>query len=187
MNKTQQHVDGFVRERPNSIANALELRLSCTNPSILQNDDMTTTTQGTTPQCVYMCSLWDILDILDITYERSCWQRFQPVPSKCNIQCCDGPEWEWYWHCSLIPFRLGSFRHVYKDIFGVEYANILFKHHHGNTHLLIYDTSIWFYSCVNAQRIIFDRNNTSRLYKSDLKTKRSKHKPGTVIVTWQYI
>ena len=28
------HIDGFVRERGNSIANALELRLSCTNPSI---------------------------------------------------------------------------------------------------------------------------------------------------------
>ena len=28
------HVDGFVQERRNSIANTLELRLSCTNPSI---------------------------------------------------------------------------------------------------------------------------------------------------------
>ena len=30
----QPHFDGLVRERRNSIANALELRLSCTNPSI---------------------------------------------------------------------------------------------------------------------------------------------------------
>ena len=29
------HIDGFVQERHNSIANALELHLSCTNPSIL--------------------------------------------------------------------------------------------------------------------------------------------------------
>ena len=28
------HIDGFVQERHNSIVNALELRLSCTNPSI---------------------------------------------------------------------------------------------------------------------------------------------------------
>ena len=28
------HLDGFVQERRNSIANALELRLSGTNPSI---------------------------------------------------------------------------------------------------------------------------------------------------------
>ena len=28
------YIDGLVQERRNSIANALELRLSCTNPSI---------------------------------------------------------------------------------------------------------------------------------------------------------
>ena len=31
---TVHHFDGLVQERRNSIANALELRLSCTNPSI---------------------------------------------------------------------------------------------------------------------------------------------------------
>ena len=31
---SQTHVDGLVQERRNSIAKALELRLSCTNPSI---------------------------------------------------------------------------------------------------------------------------------------------------------
>ena len=31
---TDMHIDGLVQERRNSIANALELRLSCTNPSI---------------------------------------------------------------------------------------------------------------------------------------------------------
>ena len=30
----EDHSDGLVHERRNSIANALELRLSCTNPSI---------------------------------------------------------------------------------------------------------------------------------------------------------
>ena len=30
----QHHIDGLIQERRNSIANALELRLSCTNPSI---------------------------------------------------------------------------------------------------------------------------------------------------------
>ena len=29
-----EHLDGLIQERRNSIANALELRLSCTNPSI---------------------------------------------------------------------------------------------------------------------------------------------------------
>ena len=29
-----EHIDGLVHERRNSIANALELRLYCTNPSI---------------------------------------------------------------------------------------------------------------------------------------------------------
>ena len=29
-----EHIDGLVQERRNSIANALELHLSCTNPSI---------------------------------------------------------------------------------------------------------------------------------------------------------
>ena len=28
-----EHTDGLIQERRNSIANALELRLSCTNPS----------------------------------------------------------------------------------------------------------------------------------------------------------
>ena len=31
------HIDGLVQERRNSIANALELRLSCTNPSMHRN------------------------------------------------------------------------------------------------------------------------------------------------------
>ena len=30
----QEYMDGLVQEKRNSIANALELRLSCTNPSI---------------------------------------------------------------------------------------------------------------------------------------------------------
>ena len=33
--KNLDHVDGLVQERCNSIANALELCLSCTNPSML--------------------------------------------------------------------------------------------------------------------------------------------------------
>ena len=33
-NDTVRYIDGLVQERHNSIANALELRLSCTNPSI---------------------------------------------------------------------------------------------------------------------------------------------------------
>ena len=32
---SHDHLNGLVQERCNSIANALELRLSCTNPSIL--------------------------------------------------------------------------------------------------------------------------------------------------------
>ena len=36
VNSRYLHVDGFVRERRNSIANTLELRLSCTNPSMFQ-------------------------------------------------------------------------------------------------------------------------------------------------------
>ena len=32
--RSQQYIDGLVQERRNSIANALELRFSCTNPSI---------------------------------------------------------------------------------------------------------------------------------------------------------
>ena len=32
------HVNGLVQERRNSIANALELPLSCTNPSIFEQD-----------------------------------------------------------------------------------------------------------------------------------------------------
>ena len=34
------HVDGLVQERHNSIANALELHLSCTNPSMYCEFDM---------------------------------------------------------------------------------------------------------------------------------------------------
>ena len=33
----ENHIDGLVQERRNSIANALEIRLSCTNPSISSN------------------------------------------------------------------------------------------------------------------------------------------------------
>ena len=36
--KAQGHVDGLVQDRRKSIANALELRLSCTNPSMCDND-----------------------------------------------------------------------------------------------------------------------------------------------------
>ena len=32
----EYHIDGLVQERHNPIANALELRLSCTNPSIYE-------------------------------------------------------------------------------------------------------------------------------------------------------
>ena len=32
IHKIMSHIDGLVQERCNSIANALELRLSCTNP-----------------------------------------------------------------------------------------------------------------------------------------------------------
>ena len=32
--KSGQHISGLVQERSNSIANALELHLSCTNPSV---------------------------------------------------------------------------------------------------------------------------------------------------------
>ena len=35
--KLLSYIDRLVQERPNSIANALELRLPCTNPSSLQN------------------------------------------------------------------------------------------------------------------------------------------------------
>ena len=31
-----EYIDGLVQEKRNSIANALELRLSCTNPSLLE-------------------------------------------------------------------------------------------------------------------------------------------------------
>ena len=37
--RVSDHVDGLVQERRNSIANALELRLSCTNPSIYSNNE----------------------------------------------------------------------------------------------------------------------------------------------------
>ena len=33
----RRQIDGLVQERGNSIANALELRLSCTNPSMSNN------------------------------------------------------------------------------------------------------------------------------------------------------
>ena len=36
MSETIGHIDGLVQERRNSIANALELRLPCTNPSKCQ-------------------------------------------------------------------------------------------------------------------------------------------------------
>ena len=32
---SKEHIDGLVQDRRNSIANTLELRLSCTNPSII--------------------------------------------------------------------------------------------------------------------------------------------------------
>ena len=36
----QGHIDGLVQDCSNSIANALELRLSCTNPSIYNYDHL---------------------------------------------------------------------------------------------------------------------------------------------------
>ena len=43
-----RHIDGLVQERRNSIANALELCLSCTNPSIYgAREDQTITTYST--------------------------------------------------------------------------------------------------------------------------------------------
>ena len=52
------YIDGLMQERRNSIANALELRRSCTNPS--------------TCACVYMlCAMWQIytlpFSVIDVT------------------------------------------------------------------------------------------------------------------------
>ena len=41
-NDSWLHIDGLVQEKCNSIANALELHLSCTNPSISYNDILRT-------------------------------------------------------------------------------------------------------------------------------------------------
>ena len=41
IHKGWEHMDGLVQERCNSIANALELRLSCTNPLIYSGDTLT--------------------------------------------------------------------------------------------------------------------------------------------------
>ena len=35
-----EYIDGLVQERHNTIANALELRLSCTNPSMCQTNKL---------------------------------------------------------------------------------------------------------------------------------------------------
>ena len=43
------HIDGLVQERRNSIANALELRLSYTNPSICYDKKLTQCKKDVTP------------------------------------------------------------------------------------------------------------------------------------------
>ena len=66
--------DGLVQERRNSTANALELRLSCTNPSICSLSVHTKLpTHG-------VCSLNDIIQMKNIVW------RPIPVPRSCSWQ-----------------------------------------------------------------------------------------------------
>ena len=47
---SNSYIDGLVQERRNSIANALELRLSCTNPSIYAISNITTLAKHRQPR-----------------------------------------------------------------------------------------------------------------------------------------
>ena len=54
------HFDGLVHERRNSIANTLELRFSCTNPSICYHEAVRFKTQICYYCCVWYCSVGNI-------------------------------------------------------------------------------------------------------------------------------
>ena len=66
------HIDGLVQERRNSIANALELRLSCTNPSIC----------GILQVCPTM-AVWSIWNLLTVMY-LAC-QQWQCRADVCHV------------------------------------------------------------------------------------------------------
>ena len=51
------HIDGLMQERHNSIANALDLCLSCTNPSIWHHEPMFTKLYATIRQCCRKCKI----------------------------------------------------------------------------------------------------------------------------------
>ena len=57
-----KHIDGLVQERRNSNVLAMELRLSCINPSISdESKEIATTTKQITTNCMYI--IWDTLHI----------------------------------------------------------------------------------------------------------------------------
>ena len=83
---TYQYFNGLVQERRNSIANALELRLSCNDPSIwcdhAQYHDADYCRKysclAILVHFTILCnSPWQLLKRTDI-YENLCWKRFQP-------------------------------------------------------------------------------------------------------------
>ena len=64
------HFDGLVHERRNSIANALESRLSCTNPSISYHEAVRFKTHMCYYCCVWFCSVGNILSGYHLSLER---------------------------------------------------------------------------------------------------------------------
>ena len=78
-----QHIEGSIQERRNSITNASELRLSCTNPSILNLWENL---------YIWICILnrswhWDITDTWKSSLKRKCTRVEELFVTACSASC----------------------------------------------------------------------------------------------------
>ena len=79
---TYLHIDGLVQERRNSIANALELRLYCTNPSLWSQNLGDGHDVWRWYQCRCYCDAWWWFFMVDVCY----WTPMQP-PGHATYWC----------------------------------------------------------------------------------------------------
>ena len=97
------HIDGLMQERRNSIAYALELRLSCTNPSIYRADSRFTPSQWDTSLQSNVVSQWldanleSAVDICGCVPQGSGHPRTADSRRRCSHR--------WGHRCPLCPWR----------------------------------------------------------------------------------
>ena len=78
--RSGQEIDGLVQEIGNSIANALELRLSCTNPSKLRNYQIATFPVGSERTTALLQTFQVLVLIRNLVIKSLCRKISQDLP-----------------------------------------------------------------------------------------------------------